>query len=168
MPAKIRSVADLADPEPLRNLVRAYLAHELQELEAISGIVYPLDELVGATFRHLDAYLPPRGRLHVTDGGGGPVGCVFLKMIRPGAAEVKRLYVSPEARGQGLGRRLMAGVLEEARSMGAAQVLLDTGVYDTAAHRLYESLGFRDIDPYPESENDPELAPYLRYMRLDL
>lgn len=168
MPAQIRSLTVVTDPAPLRELVRAYLAHELSELEAVSGIVYALEPLVAATFDHLDDYLPPRGRLHVVSVGDGALaGCVFLKMIRPDAAEVKRLYVTPAARGQGLGRRLMTGILNEARAIGAARVLLDTGVYDTAAHRLYENLGFRDIEGYPESENDAELAPYLRYMQLD-
>lgn len=168
MPVEIRSLQTVSNPEALRALVSAYLAHELKELEAVSGLAYELGPLVAATFDHLDDYLPPRGRLRVAeDGGGALIGCVFLKMIRADAAEVKRLYVRPEARGQGLGRRLVTGILDEAREMGAARVLLDTGVYDTAAHRLYESLGFRDIGAYPESENDPELAPFLRYMQLD-
>jgi GNAT superfamily N-acetyltransferase len=168
MSAEIRSIEIVERPEELRGLVRAYLAHELRELKAVSGISLDLEDLVAKTFDQLDEYLPPRGRLHLaSDADGKLIGCVFLKMIRSDAAEVKRLYVRPEARGIGLGRELMAGVLADARSLGAGHVLLDTGIYDTAAHALYGKLGFREIDYYPEGENDPTLGPYLCYMQLD-
>jgi len=166
--AEIHSIETVEDPDALKDLVRAYLAHELRELRAVSGTELDLEDLVGTTFDHIADYLPPRGRLHLARAAEGPpLGCVFLKMIRPDAAEVKRLYVRPEARGTGLGRRLMTGILADARDLGAVSVLLDTGIYDTAAHALYEKLGFRDIAYYPEGENDPVLAPYLRYMQLD-
>ena len=168
MSVEVHSVTEVEDPAALRVLVRAYLSHELRELRKVSGIDLDLEELVGATFDHIEDYLPPQGRLHLARGRDGPpLGCVFLRMIRPDAAEVKRLFVRREARGTGLGRRLMEGILADARNMGAASVLLDTGIYDTAAHVLYRKLGFRDIDYYPEGENDPALAPYLRYMQLD-
>lgn len=167
MSLQIHSVDTLKSPEELQVLIRAFLAHELQELHAVSGIKLDLDALLAKTFDHIEDYLPPRGRLHIAvDENGRLVGCVFLKMIRPNAAEVKRLFVRPEARGSGLGRRLMAGILSDAPELGAAEVLLDTGTYDTAARALYGSLGFREINYYPEGENDPSLAPYLCYMRL--
>jgi len=166
---QIHSVDALESPAQLKDLVRAFLAHELQELHSISGIKLDLDVLLAKTFDHIEDYLPPRGRLHIAvDEDGRLVGCVFLKMIRPNAAEVKRLFVRPVARGSGLGRRLMAEILSDARELGAAEVLLDTGTYDTAARALYGKLGFREIDYYPEGENDPSLAPYLCYMRLQL
>ena len=168
MPAEIRSVETVENPVELKELVRAYLAHELSELHAVSGIRLDLEELVSTTFDHVDEYLPPQGRLHLaTNADSQLIGCVFLKMIRPDAAEVKRLYVRPAARGTGLGRKLMTGILADARSLGAACVLLDTGVYDTAAQALYGKLGFREIDYYPEGESDPMFAPYLCYMQLD-
>jgi ribosomal protein S18 acetylase RimI-like enzyme len=102
------------------------------------------------------------------DAAGAPVGCVFLKPVRADACEIKRLSVDPASRGLGLGRRLMTSALEEARRLGARCVLLDTGVYDKAAHNLYDKLGFRRIPRYPESENDAALEPYLIYMRREL
>jgi ribosomal protein S18 acetylase RimI-like enzyme len=62
----------------------------------------------------------------------------------------------------------MESILSHARNLGAARVLLDTGVYDTTAQGLYRSLGFRQIECYPEGESDPELQPYLLFMQLDL
>ena len=169
MAAEVYPVETIGDPDALRDLVRAYLDHELRELRAVSGIELNLEDLIEKTFDRIDDYLPPKGRLRLAREASGPLlGCVFLKMIRPDAAEVKRLYVRPEARGTGLGRRLMTGALADARDLGAASVLLDTGIYDTAAHALYRKLGFRDIEHYPEGENDPALSPYLRYMQLDL
>lgn len=153
----------------LRALVGEFLEDELRQLRALSGLDPDFDALVASTFDHIDGYLPPEGRVLVAeDAGGALAGCVFLKMIRSDAAEIKRLYVRPETRGAGLGRKLSEQVVEEARALGAARVLLDTGVYDTAAHALYESLGFRRIGPYPESGNDAEVQPYLLYFQLDL
>lgn len=94
MPAEIRSVDTIENPFELKELVRDYLTHELRELHAVSGIRLDLDELVATTFEHIDEYLPPQGRLHLaTSSEGQLIGCVFLKMIRADAAEVKRLYV---------------------------------------------------------------------------
>ena len=61
----------------------------------------------------------------------------------------------------------MESVLAKAQNLSATSVLLDTGIYDTAAQALYRNLGFREIEYYPEGENDPKLQPYLVYMQLD-
>ncbi|MCV2887735.1 GNAT family N-acetyltransferase [Ruegeria aquimaris] len=165
---RIRALETLEHSGQLRALVREYLAHELTELKRVSGLELDLDVLVANTFDDIDAYLPPTGRLFLAMGEGEKLlGCVFLKRIRPDAGEVKRLYVLPSARGLGLGRSLMEGLLREARHMGARSMLLDTGIYDTEAQELYRKLGFREIGYYPEGENDPELIPYLVYMQLD-
>lgn len=164
----IRSIDKLESDTQLRDLVREYLNHEISELRAVSGLDLDVDELVSKTFDDINEYLPPAGGLHVSiDDGGQLQGCVFLRMIRPDGCEIKRLYVKPAARGLGLGRRLMENILSQARDLGATNVFLDTGVYDTAAQGLYRSLGFREIDGYPEGESDPELKPYLLFMQFD-
>ena len=169
MTVKIRSLEMLDNPVQLQELVRAYLEHEISELHRISGLSLDVNELVAATFDNISDYLPPAGRLLLAVTSDTQLqGCVFLKRIRPDACEIKRLFVQPKARGKGLGRRLMDNLLDEARSMGAAHILLDTGIYDKAAQALYCNLGFHEIDAYPEGENDPSMAPHLVFMQLDL
>jgi len=166
---EIRAVETLKNTDPLTELVREFLDHEIKQLRAISDIDLNTDDLVSNTFDHIDKYLPPSGALHLAyDEDGQLIGCVFLKMIRTDACEVKRLYVKPKGRGLGLGRKLMESILANAKDLGAKSVLLDTGVYDTAAQTLYRKLGFREIAYYPEGENDPKLQPYLVYMQLEI
>lgn len=97
------------------------------------------------------AYAPPEGRLLLAfDSVGAPVGCVALRKIADGIAEMKRLYVRPAARGTGLGRRLTEVVIAEARAAGYGKIRLDTLSTMTEAQKLYAALGFVDIAAYNE------------------
>lgn len=93
-------------------------------------------------------YAPPRGRLLLAAHDDKVVGCVALRPIDKRACEMKRLYIQPDARGLGVGRALANVVIEEARKIGYEVMRLDTVPWMTAAITLYESLGFRDIEPY--------------------
>lgn len=93
-------------------------------------------------------YAPPRGRLLVAEFGGYAQGCVALRELDPTAAELKRLYVRPQARGRGVGRRLAEAAISAAGELEYRRIVLDTLPNMTAAQRLYRELGFRETAPY--------------------
>ncbi len=68
--------------------------------------------------------------------------CGAVRVIEPGVGEVKRVYASPRARGQGLGRRIMAVLEERARELGLRELKLETGDRQLEALALYEVCGY--------------------------
>ena len=91
---------------------------------------------------------PPAGALLVARLGGQPVGCGALK-LHPGApAELKRMWISPDARGLGLGRRLLRALEEHAREAGVTVLRLETNRALQEAIALYRSSGFLEVDPF--------------------
>jgi GNAT superfamily N-acetyltransferase len=82
---------------------------------------------------------------------GRPVGCFAVRVIGPGTAELKRMYVRRGARGGGVGRALLAAAERRARELGCGVVRLDTAGPLVAALRLYRACGYRDIPRYNDN-----------------
>ncbi|WP_417689824.1 bifunctional helix-turn-helix transcriptional regulator/GNAT family N-acetyltransferase [Roseibium sp.] len=99
--------------------------------------------------------LAPRGCFLVCFSDGLPIGCVGLKGTDKGYAEIKRLWVSPAARGLGMAKRLMEDVEARARGLGISLLRLDTNSRLPEAVKLYQTSGWTEIDrfnddPYPD------------------
>jgi DNA-binding MarR family transcriptional regulator/GNAT superfamily N-acetyltransferase len=91
---------------------------------------------------------PPRGLLLVATLQGEPIGCAGLKLPATGAAEVKRMWVAPRARGLGVARRLLAEIERQAGAAGRTVLRLDTNKVLTSAISLYRSEGFYEIPAF--------------------
>ena len=95
-----------------------------------------------------EEYGPPAGAFLLAAENGVNLGCVGLRRISDGVGEMKRLYAVPAARGRGVGRLLAEGIVEAARKLGYAALVLDTLPSMKEAQRLYASLGFKPTSAY--------------------
>jgi DNA-binding MarR family transcriptional regulator/GNAT superfamily N-acetyltransferase len=95
-----------------------------------------------------DELTPPAGLLLVATLHTEPVGCGGLKLHGAEPAEIKRMWVSPEARGLGLGRRLLAELERKAIAYGAPVVRLETNRTLTEAIALYRAAGYREVPAF--------------------
>jgi putative acetyltransferase len=135
------SLAQTSDIPVVRRLFRGY-ADSLPFSLAFQGFAAELAGLPGP-------YSPPAGCLLLAKEESLAIGVVGLKPLAAGIAEIKRLYVAPQARGAGLGRALAEHAIAEARTKGYGRLRLDTHRPSMAAAiALYRGLGFVEIPPY--------------------
>ena len=146
-----------ADPDSAeaRACLTAYFTELAQRIPGLDMGKFPVPD------PEADSYRPPHGRVLIAWSDDLPVGCVSLRPLDATTAEVKRLWVADHARGQGLARRLMHAIEEEARAMDLATLKLDTNSALTDALALYRATGWRETSPYTGSPADIWLAKAL-------
>ena len=130
-----------------------------EDLNAVIALFYAYADFLGVdlTYQKFEAemaampgyYAPPKGELLLARSADGTaMGCVGLRPLEDGVCEMKRLYVTPEARGLKLGQALADAVVAEARRIGYGEMRLDTLPKLKAAIALYRAMGFRPIAAY--------------------
>ena len=138
------------ETETIRTLLAEYTDRLLAQAPDFAGYLKQQDfekELADLE----EKYGLPWGRLYLLEVDGAPAGCIGLKKLDETRCEMKRLYVRPAYRGQGLARKLVERLLAEAKAAGYQAMLLDTFPFLTRALGLYKTLGFREIPSYNNS-----------------
>lgn len=132
---------------PLTPTSRALIAASQAALEE----VYTSDEIFTYSPEELDA---PNTMFFVARTEGRPLGCVAL--VDEGSyGEVKRLYVTPEARGLGVARALLGELEQTAKDIGLRRLRLETGHALAAAVALYRSVGYADRGRFGSYDDHP-------------
>lgn len=142
---------------------RAAIVTLLREYETALGVSLCFQDFDAEIASLPGAYAPPGGQMLLARDpvSHALVGCVALRPAdgQPGACEMKRLFVRPQARGTGLGRHLAMAVMAEAHRLGYSTMCLDTLPKLSEARALYQTLGFREIGM---AGTDPVVVLYER------
>ena len=170
----IERLTDERAAERVEPLWREYVPWVMRQMQAEYG--WHFGDPEGAVEQHhqlLAAELPrltgPRGRLFLAHRQSEAAGVVALKPVDQRVAEVKRMYVRPAARGQGVGCALLERLIAEARGIGYRQLRLETLDFMERAIGLYRSLGFVDALAFQDSEVAMTgLTRHTRFMELPL
>ena len=135
----------IAPVDPEHPDARYCLAEYVAELNRLSDRGF--DPSVGATALP-DEVRPPAGRFFVAYLHGEAIGCGAVKHNLGGPSEIKRMWISPAARGLGLGRRLLEVLEATAAETGAQVARIETSAVCTEALALYRSAGWVEVRPF--------------------
>ena len=165
----IRLAESAVDYEAFGEVCRAYFAWCRARYSEMPWFV---DEVFGqqsfdAELTVLAAkYGPPAGRTMLAVRDGQVVAGGAYHQLADGVCELKRLYVTDQARGLGLGRKLTDALTASARADGYRLMRLDTAHLLKEAISMYDSMGFHRIPPY--RDYPARLMPYLVFMERPL
>jgi GNAT superfamily N-acetyltransferase len=109
-----------------------------------------------------DHLAPPTGVFLVAWRGAVALGCGGLRRYDDTTGEIKRMYVIPEARRQGISRVVLLDVEARAATIGYRRLVLETGTRQPEAMALYESAGYDAIEPYGFYRHAPQSRCYAK------
>jgi putative acetyltransferase len=99
--------------------------------------------------------MQPNVRFFVARSDSRAIGCGALVLAGDGSAEIKRMFVLPEARRRSIGRRILEQLESAARAEGVTVIRLETGAKQPEAIGLYRAAGFQEIGPFGSYRSDP-------------
>ncbi|HVH21188.1 MAG TPA: GNAT family N-acetyltransferase [Pseudonocardia sp.] len=129
-----------SDRSPAREL--------LQDLNDLLDDQYPGRSVKPGSVTAPDEMVPPAGIFLVGYDGDRAVACGGVRPLASGIAEIKRMYVVPDARSHGVGRALLEALEDSCRELGYQRVRLDAGPAQTHSKSLFARTGYREIAPY--------------------
>jgi len=129
--------------------------HKAWDIEISGGMGLNVDTLLEFDYKEsvhelVAEFAPPGGRLLLASVDVQVAGCAGLRRLSPEIGEIKRVYVRPAFRRNGVGRALIEAVIAAARLIGYRKLRLETASFMESAQALYRSLGFELIEPYQE------------------
>lgn len=144
---RAKSASDIGNVRTLFREYEAWLGLDL----CFQGFEEELASLPGR-------YAEPDGRLYLAYARDEVAGCIALRKLEEDVCEMKRLYLRPEARGIGLGIALIERLIDHARTIGYTKMRLDTLPSKMGkAVQLYESHGFKPVEPYYDNPHEDVL-----------
>lgn len=145
----------MPDSKPIRIIefepchAQAFRDLNLAWIEAYFEVEY-LDRQILFDPQH--SIIDPGGAIRVVELGSEVVGVCALKYLSPGQYEITKMAVREDMRGLGIGRRLMADVIDHARTLDAHRVwIVSNTILKTAIH-LYRAFGFAEVDKPMQQE----------------
>ena len=138
----------------------------IEELETHLASRYPAESRHGFSVQRLIEEGVELLVLRVDGVAAGCGGILFVEAAgdEPAYGEIKRMFVRPGHRGEGLGRRILERLEARARSRGIGLLRLETGIDQREAIGLYESMGFRECPPFGPYREDPLSPCYERVL----
>lgn len=161
-----RLPADLGDIQRLCWAYRDHLLAYDDQVRRLAEFYYPTDEYAALMDAMAEKYAAPGHGIVLAARGDLALGCGMYHPLNADDAEIKRVFVTPEGRGMGLGHDISQALIDAVRADGYRRVLLDTNRVFAPARRLYEKLGFRPCGPY--SDIPPDVAAQLVFYELIL
>ena len=151
-----------------------YMSWVFDEIEKLFGVPKEVilgvsaEEYVPTVIDKVCGYLPQEGVFYIVMVDGQLAGMGGLRRLREDAAEVKRIYFRPKFRGMNLGDSMFRRLLADATRFGFREAYLDTALFMTFAHRIYEANGFIDCPAYEGVEVPAEFHSRWRFMKGNL
>lgn len=124
----------------------------IEALDALMTSLYPAES---NHFLDIAALSEPGVTFLVVRAGEEAVGCGAILNDPRGWGEIKRMYVRPDQRGRGLGKRVLAELEKVARNAGLRLLRLETGIHNSEALALYRRAGFVECAPFGDYVLDP-------------